>query len=147
MTNAEYTAYDVEDIVRELDLSPHPEGGYYRRTFCNGESPDDRGQASAIYYLLDKEGFSLWHRFDADELWFWHAGAPLVLEFGDERAAEETAVLGPDLLAGQHPQIRIPKGKWQHAKTLGAWTLVSCMVSPGFLFETFELHHEESDSE
>lgn len=134
---------EVKEIIRELDLSPHPEGGYYRRTFCNSEAPGDRGHGSAIYYLLEKEGFALWHRIDADELWFWHAGSPLVLEVGQNREAEDTHTLGPDLAAGQRPQAHVPKGMWQRAKTLGSWTLVSCVVSPGFLFENFDLHLEE----
>lgn len=132
----------AEDIVKQLDLAPHPEGGYYRRTFSNADGPQDRGAMSAIYYLLEQDGFALWHRLDADELWFWHAGAPITLEIGEEKKADKTVILGPDVTRGQRPQVAIPANKWQRARSEGAWTLVSCAVSPGFLFETLDLHIE-----
>lgn len=143
--------HSVDDIVKALRLEPHPEGGYYRRTYKNQNGPpihgggagDDsgvatRGHASAIYYLQMPE-FSLWHRTDGDELWFWHAGAPLSLEIRQTDASVEAHTLGSDFLSGQSPQLLAPANKWQRAKSLGNWTLVSCSVSPGFLFETYEL--------
>lgn len=137
----------IEDIVRDLKLEPHPEGGYYRRTYKNPNGPpapnrtsanENRGYASAIYYLQMPE-FSLWHRTDGDELWFWHAGAPLSLEIRQPDGSTKAQTLGPDFAAGQAPQLLAPANEWQRAKSLGDWTLVSCSVSPGFLFETYEL--------
>ncbi|NVJ99573.1 MAG: cupin domain-containing protein [Alphaproteobacteria bacterium] len=132
----------AHDIIESLDLAPHPEGGYYRRTFDNATGPADRGKMSAIYYLLEQQGFALWHKFDADEIWFWNAGAPLTIEVGREKAAQQIFELGPELGSGQRPQAIIPANHWQRARTNGAWTLVSCAVSPGFLFETLDLHME-----
>jgi predicted cupin superfamily sugar epimerase len=139
--------HSVKDIVHALQLEPHPEGGFYRRTYKNQDGPavpgkalnaDNRGHASAIYYLQMPE-FSLWHRTDGDELWFWHAGAPLKLEVRQDDESVEARTLGPDFASGQAPQLLAPANKWQRAKSLGNWTLVSCSVSPGFLFETYEL--------
>ena len=96
-----------------------------------------RAVGTAIYFLLKARERSHWHRVDADEIWLWHGGAPLLLSLGVERA--EDRVLGPDVLGDQLPQIVVPKGWWQAARSLGDWTLVSCTVAPGFRFEGFEL--------
>jgi len=139
----------ADDIIRELELLPHPEGGYYRRTYKNAAGPPapsgissdgNRGHASAIYYLQMPD-YSLWHRTDGDELWFWHDGAPLMIEMRQDQGGVIAQTLGTDIVAGQQPQLMVPGGKWQRAKSLGDWTLVSCSVSPGFLFETYELEH------
>lgn len=137
----------IDEIIRTLELIPHPEGGYYRRTYKNAEGPampgsapvgENRGFASAIYYLQMPD-YSLWHRTDGDELWFWHAGSPMRLEIRGTNGAASGQTLGLDMTAGQQPQLMVPGGQWQRAKSLGDWTLVSCSVSPGFLFETYEL--------
>ncbi len=73
---------------------------------------------------------------DAAEFWLWHAGAPLALSFGD---ASEPLRLGPDGTAGERLQGVVPPHVWQSARSLGAWTLVSCVVAPAFRFEGFEL--------
>lgn len=128
----------MEEIIKALNLAPHPEGGYYRRTYTNAHS-GGRGYASSIYFLVPEGDFTAWHRFDADELWFWHAGAPLTLEWRDDDNHVFSAVLGIDLPAEQNPQVLLPANKWQRAQSQGDWTLVSCVVSPGFIFETFEM--------
>jgi predicted cupin superfamily sugar epimerase len=129
----------AQDIIRKLDLMPHPEGGYFRRTYRNVRGPQDRGYASAILYLLDSREFALWHRFDADELWLWHAGAPLTMEQGMDKTASKTVTIGPNVLSGEKPQVLVPTGMWQRVRSHGDWTLVSCVVSPGFLLENLEL--------
>ena len=127
------------DVIRLLDLSPHPEGGHYRETFRD-PATDGSGRAAstAIYFLLAAGEVSRWHRVDAAEAWHWHAGAPLALTIADEAGRRE-ARLGPDLAAGVRPQAVVPAGAWQQAASLGAWTLVGCTVAPGFQFAGFEL--------
>ncbi len=137
----------IDDIVRTLDLEPHPEGGFYRRTYRNtrgpsGPSGEHRGHASSIYYLQMPE-YSRWHRVDGDELWFWHGGGPLTLETRKEDGSIYTQTLGPLVSEGQQLQLLAPASTWQRAISGGPWTLVSCAVSPGFLFETYELEGEE----
>ncbi|MCU0904935.1 MAG: cupin domain-containing protein [Tabrizicola sp.] len=126
----------AEAIIAKLGLQPHPEGGWYRETW---KGPDIGGRASgtAILFLLQAGERSHWHRVDADEIWLWHAGAPLVLSMGVDEAGETR--LGPDVLGGEVVQAVVPAGWWQAARSTGDWTLVSCTVSPGFRFEGFEL--------
>jgi uncharacterized protein len=127
---------EADRIIAKLRLQPHPEGGWYRQTW-EGPMVEGRASGTAILFLLQAGERSHWHRVDADEIWFWHAGAPLVLSMGETLACDH--VLGPDVLAGQSPQLLVPTGWWQAARSTGDWTLVSCTVSPGFRFEGFEL--------
>ena len=130
----------AEDLIAKLDLAPHPEGGWYRQTWVADAEGGGRPSGTAILFLLKAGERSHWHRVDAAEIWFWHAGAPLILS----RAATEAgpavdAVLGPDVLAGQMPQLIVETDHWQAAATTGDFTLVSCTVSPGFRFAGFTL--------
>jgi hypothetical protein len=128
-------------VIRHLSLVPHPEGGFYRETFRDRPVPGlSRAASTAIYFLLAEGQLSRWHRVDAVELWHWYAGAPLELAVtASMAAAPHAARLGPDLAAGEAPQIVVPAGHWQQARSLGAWTLVGCTVAPGFEFAGFEL--------
>ena len=128
----------AQDIVRLLDLKPHPEGGHYGETFRAAGA--GRASSTAIYYLLQAGETSAWHRVDADEHWLWHAGAPLSLTLASERGNEcVSQTLGANLSAGERPQLTVPAGHWQTATSRGPWTLVSCIVAPGFEFSGFEL--------
>ena len=129
------------DIVRLLDLAPHPEGGHFRETFRDVRRDESgRAASTAIYFLLARGERSHWHRVDAVEVWHFYAGAPLRLEIAADEAVELTVVtLGRDLAGGERPQAIVPAGAWQAAESLGAWTLVGCTVAPGFAFERFAL--------
>ena len=128
----------AKEIIRLLAMTPHPEGGHYVETYR--AEGDGRARSTAIYYLLQADEVSAWHRVDADEHWLWHAGGPLSLTLSPPDGKGATAhTLGPDLRAGHHPQVTVPAAHWQTAESLGAWTLVSCVVAPGFEFTGFEL--------
>lgn len=127
----------AEDIIQTLELQRHPEGGWYRETW-RAEN-DGRPTGTCIYFLLGAGESSHWHKVDATEIWLYHAGAPLTLSLSatDEGPATEH-LLSPDLTQGR-PQILVPTGHWQAARSTGDWTLVSCTVSPGFDFAGFVL--------
>jgi len=134
----------ADRLIELLDLKPHPEGGHFRETFrdCGlapaGQDTDQgRGHSTAIYYLLRAGEMSRWHRVDAAEVWHFYQGAPLELSIG-----RQTYILGPDIDQAQVPQIVVPAGAWQAARSLGDYTLVGCTVAPGFSFEHFELAPE-----
>ena len=129
------------DVIRLLDLKPHPEGGHYRQTFRDSRAVEGARPAStAIYFLLARGERSHWHKVDAVEVWHYHAGAPLTLEIASPAdGAIERLTLGGDLAAGERPQAVVPALTWQAAESLGEWTLVGCTVAPGFDFAGFEL--------
>jgi predicted cupin superfamily sugar epimerase len=127
------------EVVRLLDLQPHPEGGHYRETFRDPRcDANGRALSTAIYYLLAAGERSHWHRIDAVEVWHWHAGAALALQLAGPQGVT-TVRLGTEFAAGERPQAMVPAGAWQSAESLGAWTLVGCTVAPGFDFSGFEL--------
>lgn len=136
----------ADDIIARLGLCPHPEGGHYRQTWVAPAVPGQRPAGTAIYFLLKAGESSHWHRVDADEIWLFHSGAPLTLSISETDMGPATDhMLGPDLAAGQAPQIVVPTDHWQAAASTGDWTLVSCTVSPGFLFEGFTLAAPDFD--
>ena len=129
------------EIIRLLELKPHPEGGHYRQTFQDARTDaSGRAASTAIYFLLARGERSHWHRVDAVEIWHHYAGAPLVLEMAErERGPVRRMKLGDDLAAGERPQGIVPAGHWQAAESIGDWTLVGCTVAPGFEFAQFEM--------
>lgn len=134
------TTLTAQDVVRLLDLKPHPEGGHFRETFRDPhEVAGPRPASTAIYFLLSRSERSHWHRIDAIEIWHWYAGAPLNLELAQPGGPIERLTLGCDLSAGEHPQAVVPAHAWQAAQTCGEWTLCGCTAAPGFDFKHFEL--------
>jgi uncharacterized protein len=134
----------ARDVIRLLDLKPHPEGGHYRQTFRDAREVDGaRAASTAIYFLLARGERSHWHRVDAAEVWHFYAGAPLALEVADGAGRRERHILGGNLAGGERPQAIVPAQAWQAAQSLGEWTLVGCTVAPGFEFARFELAPKE----
>lgn len=137
----------TQEIINALDLSPHPEGGYYKETYrseMNVETEDgkSRSAATGIYFLLTKEICTSWHHVSSDELWHFYKGDPLVLEIINEQGKFSKRLLNDELTRkGQFQQL-IPKNCWQRAYSTGEYTLVGCTVSPGFEFEDFEMIEE-----
>ena len=135
---------NVREAVIAWDLAPHPEGGYYRETYRSplAVSPDGwpgpRALATAIVYLLAAGERSAWHRVRGDELWLWQGGAAMELAVADD----DVRRLGPDPAAGHHLQLLVPAAAWQSATPVDGppgWSLVACLVVPGFDFADFEL--------
>jgi predicted cupin superfamily sugar epimerase len=136
-------------LIQELGLQPHPEGGFYRETF---RSParvitDDRPARSAlttIYFLLAAGSFSAWHRVRSDEVWHWYEGEPLELLLASpDFSAGQRRVLGP-VGAAIEPVVTVPAGWWQAARPLGAYALCGCTVAPGFEFEDFSFLRDDA---
>ena len=139
----------AKEIIHKLNLIPHPEGGFYKETYRShqtvlNEKKENRHVCTAIYYLLQDEGRSLFHRIRSDELWFFHLGQPLeiVLIQGDHLT---TIILGNDIGKGELLQAMIPANTWFAARIQNAngFSLVSCTVSPGFDFADFDLAKRE----
>lgn len=130
---------EADDLIRELNLRPHPEGGHFREVFRDVRGVDNRARSTAIYFLLRAGETSHWHRIDVCEVWHWYRGAPLALSIAPGRGVPIEHILGNDIAAGQRPQLVVPERAWQSARTLGGYTLAGCTVAPGFDFDRFEL--------
>lgn len=138
-------------LAELLDLEPHPEGGWFRRTWTSAVpvgaadadgTPVQRPTATAIHYLLCAGERSRWHVVTSDELWLHHRGAPLELRLGGtgpQPTEGTTLLLGSDVEVGEQPQVLVPAGTWQAAGPAKADVLVSCLVSPGFDFADWRL--------
>jgi hypothetical protein len=132
---------DADAVAAHWELAPHPEGGFYRETYRATLSTtppgwtEPRAFATAILYLLPAGVRSAEHRVRGDELWCWHAGGPLALDIDGA-----TQLLGPDRAAGHELHVLVPGGAWQSATPASdSWTLVACIVTPGFDFADFEM--------
>jgi predicted cupin superfamily sugar epimerase len=139
-------------LIEQLGLAAHPEGGWYRETWRGAASaagrgepgPDGRASGTAIIFLLRAGEASHWHTVDAAELWLWQAGDPLELRLAANDAGPvRSVILGSDVGAGQQLQGLVASGEWQAARGAGApvhgYSLVSCVVVPGFDFAGFTL--------
>ncbi len=133
-------ASEAKQIIEALEMEPHPEGGWFVETWRQATDGTDRASGTAIYFLLQAGKGSHWHRVDSTEIWHYYAGHPLRLDTAaDDRGPVDHRILGPDIEAGQRPQLIVEEGHWQSAESLGEFTLVGCTVSPGFEFDGFEL--------
>jgi uncharacterized protein len=135
----------AKQIIEQLEMRPHPEGGYYKETYRSAgtlqtQNGETRNICTAIFYLLENEDKSHFHRLAADELWFFHEGNPVeILCIENDRLVIK--LLGNDFAAGARPQWLIPAHTWFAARVQNSsgFSLVSCTVSPGFDFKDFEL--------
>lgn len=135
---------DVPALAQELGLEPHPEGGWYRETWRSSVEivlPDGRRRSSAtlIWFLLPAGASSAWHRVTSDEIWLAHTGS-VRLELGGDGprpAPIESVAVGTG--AGESTQGLVPANTWQRTVPGPSDALVSCLVSPGFDFDDFEL--------
>lgn len=130
---------NADRLIRRLKLAPHPEGGHFRETWRDGPGGDARAYSTAIYFLLKRGEASHWHRVDAAEIWHWYRGAALDLWIAGAGQKPKKHVLGGKIENGEQPQIVVPPGAWQAARSRGAYTLAGCTVAPGFEFSKFEL--------
>lgn len=140
-------------LVAQLSLRPHPEGGHYREVHRSPDSvhPADgrslRPALTTIYFLLSAGESSRWHRVLSDESWHYHEGAPLeLIVTAHDFAAVASHRVGPiDAESATEPMRVVPAGWWQAARTMGAYTLVSCCVGPGFVFDDFVMLRDLPD--
>jgi predicted cupin superfamily sugar epimerase len=138
-----------KEIVERLGLQVHPEGGFYKETYRSNQTIETdknvyRNISTAIYFLLENENKSLFHRIKSDELWFFHQGEALEIVFIKEGVLN-TIILGNNLENGEMVQATIPANTWfaSRVKNLNGYSLVSCTVAPGFDFADFELAKRE----
>ncbi len=146
---------EVTQIVSKLEMSPHPEGGFYKEVYrSEGIIPKDslqgfsgdRNFCTSIYFLLTSDNFSAFHRIKQDEVWHFYKGSPLYVHVIDPQGKYTRHEIGLDLENGQEPQLTVPKGCWfaSSVKNENDFCFVGCTVAPGFDFQDFELADRNS---
>ncbi len=133
---------DAKTYISKLGLEPHPEGGFYRETFRSDVTTGaGRACATSILFLLTSGNPSNFHRIDAEEVWFYHGGDPLTVHILDKDGSYSSIAIGPNLNAGQVLQAVIPPDVWfgSSCDIDAGFSLVGCVVVPGFTFDGFEL--------
>jgi len=141
----------ADRIITELELKPHPEGGYFNETYrSHGEIKEEnlsddyngkRNYSTCIYFLLTSDKFSALHRIKQDEIWHFYDGSPIRLHTISVSGIHTVTIIGKDVLNGETPQFVVPGGCWFAAEVIdeNSFSLVGCTVSPGFSFDDFEL--------
>lgn len=135
--------------IEKLALEPHPEGGYYKSSFTADESIEAFGTTrklyTNIYFLLKSGEVSHFHRLKSDEVWYYHGGSSLIIHIIDEDGDYRELKLGLNLEAGEQPQAIVRKNSIFGSSVIedDSFSLVGCMVSPGFDFADFELFTQQ----
>ncbi|HEX7006350.1 MAG TPA: cupin domain-containing protein [Alphaproteobacteria bacterium] len=147
------TEITAQDVIDRLGLEPHPvEGGYFRETYRAAETvpaaaldsayAGARAHSTAIYYLLTPDGYSAMHRVRSDEVYHFYLGDPIEMLQLVPGGGGRTVLIGPDILAGMHPQLVVPRGVWQGSRLAAGWrhgfALLGATVAPGFDYADYE---------
>ncbi len=142
---------EIHYWIDRFHLQPHPEGGFYRETYRAPLTIEKsalpagfkgaRNASTAIYFLVDGENFSAFHRIAADEMWHFYAGSALAVEVIDPAGKYSQMLIGKNPDAGETFQAVVPAGCWfaSHVKDGHSYSLVGCTVAPGFDFDDFEI--------
>jgi hypothetical protein len=136
----------IQELVSKLELLPHPEGGFFKELYRSEEEivpiniGEKRSLSTSILFLITKGNASHFHSIASDEIWYFNEGAPLKVHCYNEERGYWCQKIGLDIANGELPQYTVPKGTIFGSETDGDYSLVSCMVSPGFDFRDFNLY-------
>jgi predicted cupin superfamily sugar epimerase len=125
---------DPASLIESLKMTPHPEGGHFAETFRA-----DDGSASLIFYLLQHDERSHWHRLTKNEMLHFYDGDPLKLLLSPDGVSIQEETLGREAVDNESYHLIVPKGAWFSMQSTGAWSLIGCAVCPAFSFDDFEL--------
>jgi predicted cupin superfamily sugar epimerase len=143
-------------LIKHLRLQPHPEGGFFKETYRSSgtivskclptEFNGDRNYSTAIYFLLQQDDYSTFHRIRCDECWHFYDGGPLLIHIIDNENKYHCIRMGRNLGEGEIFQFVVPANSWFASEPAPAvaFSLVGCTVSPGFDFADFEMAHKEN---
>lgn len=144
-----------KELIKQLDLQTHPEGGYFKEVYRSSDKiikeglperyDSNRDAATSIYYLLEEEQFSAFHKLNSDETWHFYAGSSIILHLISPEGEYSKIILGSSPGAGTLFQFTITHGTWFAAEVAdkSSFSLVGCTVSPGFDFADFEMGKRE----
>lgn len=129
-------------------MNKHPEGGYYKECFNSPQNVNinskDKKLWTSIYFLLEENEVSNFHKLESDEMWYYQSGSPLTIYMIDEEGNLITKKLGLDIENNESPQVLVKKGFiFGSSMNEVGYSLVGCMVSPGFTFDEFKLYKRD----
>lgn len=143
---------DYKNIVEQLNMLPHPEGGYYKEEYRSKDIisnlpnfSGDRNYCTSIYFLLTSANFSGFHRIKQDEIWHFYSGSPLAVHVIDLDGNYTKHIIGMNIENNQFPQLTVPANCWfaSSVENEDSYSFVGCTVAPGFDFDDFELAKRE----
>ena len=140
------------ELIRLLDLKPHPEGGFFAEIFRSPRivqvpgKAEDRRALTGIYFLLTADGCSRWHQVASDEVWHFYEGAELELFWIEPDGEKCNRCRVGEVGEATRPVAVVPAGCWQAARTTGDYTLVGCTVAPGFEFSDFQMLKQDPEA-
>ena len=123
-----------ENLIKKLQLVPHPEGGYFSESYR-----DDKENVSLIYYLLKKDQTSHWHKLTKNEILHFYDGDPIKIYLSKDQKNIDEVVLGRNLENSEFMHYVVESETWFGMKSTGNWSLIGCTVSPAFNYEDFKL--------
>ena len=140
----------AEQLIQQLQLQPHPEGGWYREVFRSpvavqtADSRPPRSALTTIDFLLQRGQFSAWHRVQSDEVWHLLEGEGLTLwllppQGGTPQQMQQVQLSG----AGSRRHV-VPAHWWQAAEPVGDFAYVGATVGPGFDFADFSFGRDDA---
>jgi predicted cupin superfamily sugar epimerase len=135
----------VQAYIAQLNLLPHPEGGYFKETYRSPLTYENenfnapRNLSTGIYFLLTEDNFSAFHRIKSDEMWHFYDGDTLLVHIIHPDGQYACIQLGKDIENGEQPQAVVPANSWFASESKGNYSLVGCTVAPGFDFDDFEM--------
>lgn len=135
MTEEGEIVFSADEIIANLSLSPHPEGGHFRPMARDPGLAACGSEAATVYRLLTADDADDWRPVEATEIWAFYMGAPLEIEIATDRGLRRL-VLGPD-----RRQVAAPAGAWRRMRSQGDWSLAACSTAPGLAIEAVEAPH------
>ena len=143
-------------FIQHLQLLPHPEGGFFKETYRSDdrisseclppEFTGDRNYSTAIYFLLQQNDFSAFHRIKSDECWHFYEGGTLLVHIIDAQGNCSGVRLGRKIDEGETFQFVVPANCWFASEPApgSRFSLVGCTVAPGFDFRDFEMADKQA---
>ena len=141
----------AKEIIEILYLKPHPEGGYFKENYrskgviknnsLDFEADGERNYSTSIYFLLNENDFSAFHKIRQDEIWHFYAGSTLLLHTINPNGNYNLIRIGNNLENGDFFQFVVPAGTWfaSEVENKTSYSFCGCTVSPGFDFRDFEM--------
>ena len=123
-----------EELIKKLNMTPHPEGGYFAESFR-----DKDNNVSLIYYLLKKNQRSHWHRLTKNEILHFYLGDPMSVYVSEDGNKSASKILGNNIIGNQKMHLIVKAGSWFSMQSSGNFSLIGCTVAPGFEYSDFEL--------